>query len=110
MVPGFVYLRNAMKSFHQASLHMTTTRLVGSMLLTAALVIAGPAIANWRIAEMVSHSVEEIVQNDPASIEGAAKRIGYFKAYVDRRRIEETYRQETDAARKERRAEALQEK
>jgi hypothetical protein len=106
LVTGFVYLRNAIRSFGQASLHMSRIRLVGSMLLTAILVVAVPAIANWRISRMVSRSVEEIVRNDSASIEDTAQRIKYFKAYVDRRRIEETYKDETDPILRERLAKA----
>lgn len=106
LVTSFVYIRNTVRAFHRAEVYMTRTRVMGSLLSAALLVILVPVTAHWTVSQIATSSIQEILRNDPASIDGAVNRIKYLKWCVNLDPVMLAYEREGDPIRKERLARA----
>lgn len=101
LVTGFVYLRNAVRAHNRSKTGAIMPRSVGVLLLSFALTIAVPVVANVQVSRMVDRSMEQILQGNKPSTEEAAQRLRYLKWYADLDRIPLAYGEETDPIRKE---------
>ena len=106
---AFVYFRNAVRAINHGRVYSTGTRVAASLLLSFALTIAIPLVANWKISQIASESVDQILQLDSPSIENAVQRAKYFKWHVDLDRLVLAYERESDPVHRERLARAYEE-
>ena len=102
LVTTFVYARNTIRSFRHSRAGSTRSRSVSSLVLTCALVIVVPGLANWGASRVIARSIDQIRHGDQASTEGAVRRLRYLNWCADLDQIVFDYGKETDPIRKER--------
>ena len=105
---GFVYLRNGVRCLRQIKEIANNQQLIGSVLLGAALVIGMPFAAHWKVNQMISESVEQILHSDSEIPEAAVHRLKYLKWCIDADDFVRAYEKENDQNRKDRLSKAYE--
>lgn len=106
---SFVFLRNALRALAHARLRVTTAQLVVLALLGAAVAIGGPSAAQWKISQMMSRSIQEIVGGGEAPVRLSIVTLRLLAVVGDTDEIVWAYEREADPRRKERLAKAYRE-
>src|SRR5215831_1129917 len=106
LIAGFVYCRNAVRSFKRSTLHAPKARSVQLLLLGFVVAVGLPALGNFEAARVVSSSTEQVLHGDEDSMPDAARKLRQLRWYANADQIVTTYRTEEDPIRKERLAKA----
>jgi hypothetical protein len=108
---GFVYLRNGLKALTVAQGNTRGWEQLAALLLGAVFALGGPAAAQWKVSQMVTESVEELVNGDRHQQAAATTRLKYMYWIVsaDLDVLVRAYTNSTDRTHKERLARIYQE-
>ncbi len=108
-ITGFVYLRNGVRAIDPASLRATGSSRVAIVVFSAAIAVALPGAAQWRISETVRQSIAQILDENVASIDEPIAKIKRLHVVVDTDRLVRAYEKEEAPVRRERLAHAYKE-
>ncbi len=79
---SFVYFRNGIRAFYQATDRVNRSWLVSSMFLGTAFVIAIPFTVHWHTSKMIENSIQGIMVNHQETGDRAIQTYNYYKSIV----------------------------
>jgi hypothetical protein len=109
-VTAIIYLRNGRRALRVANPSARGYQFIGALLLGTVFVLGGPALAQWKVSQLVAESVQELMRGDHQRMEQAGQRLKYLNRIinVDLDELVLAYGRSDDPAYKERLARAYE--
>ncbi len=106
---ALVYLRNGLRAFKRSDEFMDLGALFAPLMLGAAFVLGTPAMIQWGVSEVISHSINDVLKGAPQQAATATNRLrlaNWIATDVNFDSIVLAYEHETEPSRRMRLAQA----